>query len=114
MATGVIDASLRPRKGVSPRAVMAGFLAAAAFVGYYLIMHSLHITTAAAHPGVIMLLPPITVLLIAFVLPLFMFMAYEDDYSNLNPLLPHHYFKIAYKSYQAMQRNNWKVSEKDM
>lgn len=40
--------------------------------------------------------------------------ALQDDFKNLNPLLPHHYFYIAKKSFRALQQNNFKVTEKDL
>lgn len=114
MATGVIDAHASRKKALQPRILAGWFMIFAIALGYYYVMHKLHITTAAAHPGVILLLPPVTVAAIALILPLCFFVTYDADFGNLNPLNPVHFVKIAVKTYTALNNNNWKVSEKDL
>ena len=86
---------------------------------YYHIMHTLHIEQAATHPAAVMMLPPMTIIYIASVLPLFMFLSYQKDYRGpngaiLNPLVPSDYLLVVQKSFKAMKDNNFKVSEKNL
>jgi hypothetical protein len=38
----------------------------------------------------------------------------QDDFKNLNPANPVHFFSICKRCYAAVARNNMKVSEKDL
>lgn len=82
-------------------------------------MHVMHIEEAASHPAAIMMLPPMTILYICSMLPLFMFLSYQKDFRGrngavLNPLVPSDYSLIIQKSFKALKDNNLKVSEKNL
>ncbi|KAG2448637.1 hypothetical protein HYH02_006524 [Chlamydomonas schloesseri] len=76
-------------------------------------MHFIH-TEGIAHPGVLMLLPVCTIAWLALLIPLLTFVAYQDDFKALNPLIPTHYILIAKRTFTAMKNNDFKVSEKNL
>eukprot|EP00894_Picocystis_sp_ML_P001475 jgi/Pico_ML_1/51992/g2774.t1 len=60
------------------------------------------------------LLPVLAAGAIAAVIPLVMFLSYQEDFEKLNPLIPSHYLFLAKKTMYALKTNNWKVSAKDL
>jgi hypothetical protein len=68
----------------------------------------------AKQPMIPMLFPVAGGLFFALMLPLLVFIVYSEDFSGLNPILPHHYFFIAKKTFKALETGNWKVSAKDL
>ena len=43
-----------------------------------------------------------------------MFLMHPLDFGGLNPLLPHHFVRIATRAWGALQRNDWRAAEKDL
>lgn len=60
------------------------------------------------------LMPVMAVGAIAAVVPLAMFLSYQEEFDKLNPLIPSHYWFLAKKTMHALKTNNWKVSAKDL
>ncbi|GAX85739.1 hypothetical protein CEUSTIGMA_g13154.t1 [Chlamydomonas eustigma] len=81
---------------------------------YYHFILNLHLNELAAHPAVIMAMPPLTILWGLSIFPLLVFLSFQDDFRNVNPLLPSNYRDIFIKSMKAMQSNGFKIREKDM
>ena len=64
------------------------------------------------NPRLVMLLPPFGALCLCSVLPLVMYVAYQEDFGNkINPLRPDHYWYLARKTFGALKNNNWKVGK---
>ena len=86
---------------------------------YLHIMHVMHIEEAATHPAAIMAMPPLTILWISSIIPLFMFLSYQRDFRGpngivLNPLVPSDYSLIVQRTFKLLKENNFKVSEKNL
>jgi len=65
-------------------------------------------------PYLMILYPPAAMSTIGLMLPLLMYISYQDEFKGLNPILPHHFVRIAMRCYSAMGKNNMKVAEKDL
>lgn len=47
-------------------------------------------------------------------LPLLMYISFEADFRGLRPWLPHHYVRIARRTFSALANNRGKVTEKNL
>ncbi|KAG2501870.1 hypothetical protein HYH03_000368 [Edaphochlamys debaryana] len=109
--TGLLD--IRKKRILTPRAFEAGFLGLSISCAFYALMHFIHVE-GIAHPGIIMFLPLTAITWIALMIPLLMFVVYQDDFRNMHPLNPVHFVQIAARCFRAMKHNNFKVSEKNL
>jgi len=81
---------------------------------YYHFLSNLHLNELASHPAVIMAMPPLTIVWGFSIFPLLVFLSFQDDFRNVNPLVPSNYRDIFLKAIKAMQSNGFKIREKDM
>uniref|UniRef100_A0A7S0RKR1 Uncharacterized protein n=1 Tax=Pyramimonas obovata TaxID=1411642 RepID=A0A7S0RKR1_9CHLO len=102
----------RPRLN-NPRALAAVFMGVTIFGLFaYFLSHLEKLVSKS--PGLVFLFPLSGILMIAAILPLVMFISYQDDFKEVNPLHPKVYMMLVKKTYIAMKDNNWKVSAKDI
>ncbi|PNH02288.1 hypothetical protein TSOC_011768 [Tetrabaena socialis] len=112
--TGLIDKRKKGlREYITVPSVSAVTLIGSLTAVFYMALNKIH-TEGIAHPGVVMLLPIATMSWVIGILPIFMFLAYQDDFRQLNPILPSDYFVIAKRCFKAMLDNDFKVSEKNL
>lgn len=109
--SGIIDKRVSKRV-LTPKAVAATFLGTSLSAAFYAILHYVH-DEAVVHPAVLMLLPVIAIVWLALMIPIFMYVAYQDDFKAMNILIPTHYVLIAKRCFKSMRDNDFKVSEKN-
>eukprot|EP00899_Mesostigma_viride_P009322 jgi/Mesvir1/18391/Mv14272-RA.1 len=68
----------------------------------------------AKRPWVMPLMPIVAVTFMVSILPVIMFIAYNEDFGKLNPLWPSHYWSMLRKTLTAIKDNNWKITGKDI
>ncbi|GFR39772.1 hypothetical protein Agub_g257 [Astrephomene gubernaculifera] len=108
---GLLDQ--RKKRFLTPKAFCAIFLGASLSAVFYATLHYIH-AEGVSHPALLMLLPPAAITWLVMMIPIFMFIAYQDDFKQLNPLIPTHYILIAKRCFKAMKDNDFKVSEKNL
>eukprot|EP00878_Enallax_costatus_P010610 GHUV01011083.1.p2 GENE.GHUV01011083.1~~GHUV01011083.1.p2 ORF type:complete len:112 (+),score=30.66 GHUV01011083.1:632-967(+) len=101
------------RRRFNASCISAALLILVILAGLYAFLHyaQAHI---ARNPFVVMLFPPVAAGSLAAIVPLLMFITYQDDFKKLNPWNPLDFYTISKRCYQAMARNNMKVAEKDL
>lgn len=101
------------RRRPTPQAACAVLMAASVLGGLYLALHWVQ-DHLRHYPFLVILFPPLAMASIAVVIPLFMFVSYQDDFKNMTPLNPRHFILISKRCYSALAKNNMKVTEKDL
>jgi hypothetical protein len=97
----------------NPRALGAIFMGVSIFAIFgYLLTHLEKLVAKA--PALVFLFPMSGIVLLGSLLPLIMFISYQDDFKAVNPLNPKSYLMLCKKTYVALMENNWKVSAKDI
>uniref|UniRef100_A0A7S0UXB1 Uncharacterized protein n=1 Tax=Polytomella parva TaxID=51329 RepID=A0A7S0UXB1_9CHLO len=109
---------IKGKEGNKERSVTFGELCAVALLTsisliFYFSFEEIH-KLEKHHHSLIFMMPFLAIAWIVFVIPLFMYMSYLDDFKRLNPIIPTHYIRIATRCYKALSKNNLKVREKDM
>eukprot|EP00798_Chlamydomonas_sp_ICE-L_P001114 gene1114-3947_t len=84
-----------------------GMIAGLAFL-FYAVMVKFH-DEQIIHPGIMVFFPIICISFMAVLIPLMMFISYQDDFKGVYPLLPSDLFKIVVTCYKSMAKNNFKV-----
>mmetsp|Transcript_30676 Transcript_30676/g.59157 ORF Transcript_30676/g.59157 Transcript_30676/m.59157 type:complete len:123 (-) Transcript_30676:333-701(-) len=97
----------------NPRALAAVFVGISMFVGFWYFIHWLE-HASKKQPHLVVMFPLAGAGLMVAFLPLVMFLAYQEDFGNLNPIYPTHYMFLVKKTLNALQENNWKISAKDI
>mmetsp|Transcript_1013 Transcript_1013/g.1639 ORF Transcript_1013/g.1639 Transcript_1013/m.1639 type:complete len:116 (-) Transcript_1013:695-1042(-) len=93
---------------------IAGILLALAWTGgFYSVCHLIHVYEVT-HRAIHIALPFTTMVYIALLIPMCMFVTYSEDFKPLHPLNPLHFVRIVGKYYRHLERNNMKVSAKDL
>ncbi|GMH38303.1 hypothetical protein BSKO_06187 [Bryopsis sp. KO-2023] len=109
---GILPESAKRRR-ITPRTVagvLAGiFLCAVFWYTVHGLQDLIHI-----HPIAVLLFPLVGVLFMINVIPIVVFLSFEEEFGGLNPILPWDYIKICFKTFIALRENKWKVSNKDL
>ncbi|CAK0734989.1 hypothetical protein CVIRNUC_000512 [Coccomyxa viridis] len=66
------------------------------------------------HPHLQVLFPIIGAACVISVIPLGVYLTFQNEFPNVNPIIPTHYFYLAKRCFKALQENNGKVTGKDL
>mmetsp|Transcript_11306 Transcript_11306/g.15391 ORF Transcript_11306/g.15391 Transcript_11306/m.15391 type:complete len:121 (+) Transcript_11306:225-587(+) len=97
----------------NPRAITAIFIVIMIMVLFFYVLRLLEGLVKKA-PQIVMLFPICGVGMIILVLPLIMFICYQEDFCNVNPLNPKDYIMLLKKTCNALKNNNFKITAKDL
>lgn len=95
------------------RTVGAAIALAVIAVSVYLAIHQL-VELIHNFPPATILLPLTAIAGLTAAFPLIMFMSYQNEFGNMNPLYPPHYLFLARRVLAALRANDLKVSAKDL
>lgn len=114
MAKGILDgdASFKLQSLRKPRVITAIAMVLTPMLTGYLILHNMH--GRAVPLWVFPLFPPAFAVMIAYIMPLLVYISYEEDFPQLVPLNPSHYYTLFRKTMYALSQNNFKIKAKDV
>jgi len=116
--SGILEAQQgRTPKSHTIRKVAAAVLAVGLFTAFFAAVFSMQDLVAAVpvlRHFQNFLFPLLAIGTILLILPLVFYLSFQEEFGNLNPLIPSHYYFLLKKSMTAIKDNNFKVSAKDM
>lgn len=66
------------------------------------------------NPHLRFLFPIFGGLCVMSIVPLGVYLTFQQEFPNVNPIIPTHYFYLAKRCFKALQENNGKVTGKDL
>lgn len=106
------DSSFNSASLRKPRVIAAILMGLAPMLVGYLVLHTMH--GRALPLWLFMFFPPGFAALMAYSIPLLVYISHEEDFAETNPMNPRHYFSLWKRTMTALGSNDFKVKAKDL